>query len=105
MSAVAMQGAPDKLVSLGELVAARGKSWQAAPGFQAWVSGEFADGSAWDGGPLLVTAVLQRTAVLEVGRDDRRLADHHALLVDPATVQWREAEPPASPFERQRQLR
>jgi hypothetical protein len=88
-------------VPLSEVLATADEGRWAAPGFQAWVRGSFADGSRWASGALPVTAVLERTAVVELEFGDRRLARHDVLLVDPATIEWRQREAPASLFRRE----
>jgi hypothetical protein len=94
MSAVALREAPSGLVPLSEVLADMPPGQQAAAGFNAWVQGRFADGSEGGGRRFPVTAVLGRTAVLQVGEDDRRLARHDALLVEAGSVVWEEAPPP-----------
>src|ERR1051326_1354529 len=68
-------------VSLAEAVAAN-------PGCGA--VGKFA--AEGQGQPVKVTAVLERTAVIQVGRypEDKQLVRHTTVVVDPAAIVWLE---------------
>src|SRR5207247_3577726 len=79
------------LVSLGRALAAAPPGHRPAPGLQGWGPARFVDGSE-GGGPYAITRVMERTAVLEVAVDDRRMARHDAVLVDPRQIEWQPAE-------------
>jgi hypothetical protein len=102
VSAVALTESAGGLVPLSEVLAGRPPGMQPAAGFLAWVHGPLVGSSECEGGPFPVTAVLERTAVLQLGPDDRRLARHDALLVEAGALQWQEAEPRPSIVHRPR---
>ena len=69
------------LVPLAQIVAGAPDDQEPAPGFLAQL----------DGVEYVVTAVLERTGVLEVVGDrwaDKRTARLERLLVDPTTISW-----------------
>jgi hypothetical protein len=69
------------LVSLSEVVAAAPDDQEPAPGFKALLNGV----------EYVMTAVLERTAVLELPGDrwaDKEMARLDQLLVDPAAITW-----------------
>jgi hypothetical protein len=75
-----------ELVSLSEVVAAAPDDQEPAPGFRAQLAGV----------EYVVTAVLERTAVLELPGDrwaDKEMARLDQLLVDPAAITW-QSKPP-----------
>jgi hypothetical protein len=91
VSVLALPDSPRTLVRLSEVMAGAPAGQEPVPGFEAWVEGPFVDGSL-DRGPHRVVRVLERTAVLEVADQDRRLARRDAVLVDPGQVEWQLAE-------------
>jgi hypothetical protein len=88
MAATAQAAMPNgHQVPLSEVLSAAPSGQEPTPGFTAWLEGV----------PYRVTAVLDRTATLEVPDDrwaDRRTARLDALLVEPGSMSWR---PKASP--------
>jgi hypothetical protein len=80
--------APSALVALAEVIASAPDDQEPAPGFVGQVAGA----------EYVVTAVLQRTAVLEVPGDrwaDKQTAPLDQVLVDRAAIAWRPKPPPA----------
>jgi hypothetical protein len=76
------------LIPLGDLVA-KAQDQESLPGFVAQLDGE----------ECLVTAVLQRTAVVQPFGDrwaDKQVAHLDQLLVDPAAITWRPKPPSPS---------
>lgn len=75
------------LVTLAGALAGAPAGQEVAPGFTAWLQGE----------PYEVTAVLERTAVLDPTGDrwaERRTARLDQLLIDPASIRWRSKPAP-----------
>jgi len=80
---------PTPLVPLSQIIAGAAEGQEPVPGFVGQVEGT----------DYVVTAVLERTAVLEVPGDrwgDRRTARLDGVLVDEAAITWRPKPPPAS---------
>jgi hypothetical protein len=78
------------LLPLSQVVASAPDDQEPVPGFVGQVAGA----------EYVVTAVLQRTAVLEVAGDrwaDRRTAPLDDVLVNPGTIAWR-AKPPSASY-------
>lgn len=88
MSAALERRAGPRLVTLAQAVSAATTGQEAAPGFVARVIGPLVGGDVVHEGSYPVTAVLERTAVVEVTPGDRRLVSLDQVLVDPAEVGW-----------------
>jgi hypothetical protein len=82
-----MSGTDVALVPLGQVVADAAEDQEPVPGFMGW----------FEGAEYLVTAMLQRTAVLEVPGDrwaDKEVVLLADVLVDPSAIRWRPKPPP-----------
>jgi len=66
------------LVPLSEVARTAPEGQEPAPGFHG----------SWRGEVYLVTAVLERTAVVEAADGERHVANQAALMVDPRTITW-----------------
>jgi hypothetical protein len=87
-------GAALQAIPLGQVLEAAPDEHVPAPGFRGYARRLIGDGGAGGG---TVTAVLELTAVVELGEGDRRLARIADVLVVPGEIEW-QPKPPKAAF-------
>jgi hypothetical protein len=90
----------DTAISLEQVLEAAPDDHVPAPGFRGFARRLIGDDDVGGG---TVTAVLELTAVVELGEDDRRLARIADVLVVPGEIEWQPKPPKAALMSRGRQ--